>query len=76
MNFVAPCRDCDKHNERCHSSCEEYKAWRAELDARNERRHKIKDVETALMNRNTDMVDRAYKKQANWGRVRRKRVGQ
>ena len=76
MTFVAPCKGCDRRNERCHSSCEEYKAWRAEIDARNARRIKAKKVETDLINIGVNSVDKAFKKSNYWGRRNKKRIGQ
>lgn len=28
--LVCPCKDCQKHSERCHVSCEKYKTWSEE----------------------------------------------
>ena len=33
-----PCKNCEKRELKCHSSCEEYKLYRAELDSINEKR--------------------------------------
>jgi hypothetical protein len=38
-----PCKpDCPKRNAECHSLCPEYKKWRIEKDADNERINKNK----------------------------------
>lgn len=34
----APCKDCEKRHPSCHSHCEEYKAFRAEIDRAREAR--------------------------------------
>lgn len=76
MSFVAPCKGCDKRNAHCHSSCEEYKTWCAELDEKNARRVKAKKIETDFININVNGVDKAFKKRNFWGRCHKKRVGQ
>lgn len=31
-NSVSPCLGCERRRLRCHGSCEDYKAFRADLD--------------------------------------------
>lgn len=41
-----PCKpDCPKRNAECHSLCPDYKEWRVEKDADNEKINKIKRAE-------------------------------
>lgn len=46
----APCKDCEKRRLGCHGKCEEYKAFRAELDALNERRRLMSAANEASRN--------------------------
>ncbi len=47
----APCKDCENRHPSCHSHCEEYKAFRAEIDReREERRY---DSEIKAYNHDT-----------------------
>ena len=32
MALIAPCRDCDKRDAECHSSCKEYRDFKAEWE--------------------------------------------
>lgn len=32
----APCKGCEKRDVKCHSTCEEYKAWKSAIDAEKE----------------------------------------
>lgn len=45
----SPCYQCEKRSELCHSSCPEYKSYRAELDAYKEIVRKEKE-ESQLIN--------------------------
>lgn len=38
----APCKDCEKREEGCHSRCEAYKGWRARRDEHIESEQKKK----------------------------------
>lgn len=40
----SPCYQCEKRKDLCHSSCPEYKSYRAELDAYNEIVRKEKET--------------------------------
>ena len=40
--MTAPCKDCFDRKLLCHSSCERYKAWRAELDRLSAERQREK----------------------------------
>jgi hypothetical protein len=46
----SPCRHCKppKRTATCHSTCPDYKEWRAELDEENEKIKKIKDEQRML----------------------------
>ncbi len=44
------CYGCDKRYPGCHGKCEAYKALRAEIDAENERKRKIKETERSFGN--------------------------
>ena len=39
MSKDNPCRHCTERTPYCHGSCEQYKKWRAELDAEKQARH-------------------------------------
>ena len=41
----SPCEFCKKRYVGCHSSCKDYKVFRAKLDRENEQKRKIKDAE-------------------------------
>ena len=34
--MVCPCKDCKERYPACHSHCNRYKEWRADLDKRKE----------------------------------------
>lgn len=42
MNNKAPCYNCSKRYEACHSSCVSYKEWRSMLDNENSVIRKVK----------------------------------
>ena len=35
MRRTAPCKDCLDREPRCHSNCQKYLAWKAEVDEQN-----------------------------------------
>lgn len=39
-NILSPCRDCTNRYVGCHSKCDNYKAFRAEVDEYNEKKGK------------------------------------
>lgn len=45
---MAPCKDCNKHSETCHSVCPAYKEYRAKRDEILEKKKKIGEVTYAL----------------------------
>lgn len=52
---------CDKRQMYCHSKCDEYKQWRAALDAENDKRHKndeVNDYTVRLVNKITGRTRR------------------
>lgn len=44
----APCKDCEKRHPSCHSHCEAYKAFRAEVDLAREAHRRTEDVRSFL----------------------------
>lgn len=38
-----PCKDCEKRKLGCHGFCQEYQAWKAELDEVNRKRYAEKE---------------------------------
>ena len=34
--LAAPCKDCEDRHEGCHTECDKYKEYKAELDKRKE----------------------------------------
>lgn len=44
---TSPCQGCTKRHSGCHSSCKDYKDFRAELDRESEQRHKSTGKEVA-----------------------------
>ena len=46
--MTAPCKDCEKRESGCHSRCDLYKEWRAEMDKAAERRQKAREAEPVL----------------------------
>lgn len=36
--MIAPCKGCDRRHAACWAECEDYKAWRAEMDAERQAR--------------------------------------
>jgi hypothetical protein len=44
------CKDCTDRHINCHSTCERYKAWREELDKRNEKIREVKNRENDIRN--------------------------
>ena len=41
MGIKAPCKDCDRRSVTCHAECDEYKAYKAEM----QRIQDLKDAE-------------------------------
>lgn len=48
---IKACKDCNKRAVGCHSTCEDYKKERAELDKRNEKISKGRFVQNELADR-------------------------
>jgi hypothetical protein len=44
-----PCKDCLKRKAKCHSTCEEYKAWKIEKDRLNKIVWKKKEIEAGFI---------------------------
>lgn len=45
-----PCKGCEKRYPGCHSKCEGYISWRAELDKRNAEIRAEKEADTSYWN--------------------------
>lgn len=61
-----PCKDCPDRALHCHSACEKYAAFRAEVDAANARRREALDSLDAIITSKVHM--RNAKKQPRKGR--------
>lgn len=48
------CKDCEKRSASCHCTCEEYKAYKKELDEYNEIVRKKKEEEYRMNSYNRD----------------------
>ena len=59
----APCKDCEKRNPYCHTSCKAYKDYRAEKDRENEAIHTIRRVNAELTRANIERNNKWMKKQ-------------
>lgn len=59
----SPCKpDCPKRNAECHSNCPDYKKWRVEKDADNEKINKIKRAERDYVGHCADYINRCREK--------------
>lgn len=52
MTDCTCCKDCEKRKVGCHSTCEEYKAFRSKRDAENAEIFKKKQKEVAIAEHN------------------------
>ena len=52
-----PCYNCQRRTHCCHSSCEDYKAYRQWLDEKNQRIRHGKEEERLLRNDPVDHYD-------------------
>jgi len=57
-----PCRYCNNRNAYCHGTCGNYKGWRTELDAFNEKERQKKSLDN----------DDSFLGRLHWRNVRRK----
>ena len=58
----APCNVCIKRYSGCHSSCKEYKDFRAELDRENEQKRKSQVKEAEFKNYKIDGINKELKR--------------
>ena len=56
MIRITPCKDCTDRYENCHSKCDQYKAWRSELDAEREKMIEVKVKNADLVRRRNDAI--------------------
>lgn len=49
MNVKVPCKQCQKRYLGCHSVCDEYKAYRVNMDAIKENRNKDTEQREFMM---------------------------
>ena len=56
------CFNCEKRQLYCHSTCEDYKKERAEMDETNEGMRKQKDLELGIRGQLIDSMDRNNKR--------------
>jgi len=45
LSIIAPCKDCTKRHESCHSTCEDYKNWKTELDIQKRNVSRLRSLE-------------------------------
>ena len=58
-----PCQpDCPKRNAECHSVCPDYKEWRTEKDADNEKINKNKKAERDYWGHRMDYINGCRRK--------------
>lgn len=46
-----PCKDCNKRQVGCHSSCEDYKTYKTENNKRNEKIKRERDADLFFLNK-------------------------
>ena len=56
------CVNCEKRQTYCHSTCEDYKKERAEMDETSEGMRKQKDLELGIRGQLIDSMDRNHKR--------------
>lgn len=66
MAIKPPCKGCEERQIGCHSTCERYKAFRADLDEQNAKRAEIKSANDATA-RSVDRLIGRY----HWNHRRR-----
>lgn len=59
---VSPCKDCGDRVVSCHSTCDRYKGWRAELDQERENVLKYKSVTQELYQRKKEAMKKFWKR--------------
>lgn len=66
------CLNCQKRSGGCHSTCEEYKKQRAELDETNAEILKKKETQKSIDTAMFDSMDK-YRKTSDYRRKRRRK---
>ena len=63
------CQNCKERHLHCHSTCEEYKEWKRELDERNEQIRKAKAEEENYKSYKYSVIDKTKKRrhERRWG---------
>lgn len=69
------CKDCTKRQVGCHSTCEDYKAFRAELDAVNAEKLKQSKAVYEITSEIAFRVERARKRGSFKGKDKGKTAG-
>jgi len=59
---IAPCRDCTKREIGCHSTCKDYKAYRAKHESDKMRIIEAKAPGIQIRQHKRDMVEKARKR--------------
>lgn len=66
MSHDNPCRFCEKREVGCYGKCPDYKAFRQELDEKNERRRQekliAKEADDFLINEKAKRIKNARKR--------------
>jgi len=59
MKVNSPCFHCEDRTMNCHSTCEQYKKFKAEMNKRNEELYEKNRKEKAAMEYHLDSIRRA-----------------
>lgn len=59
--MIAPCKGCDHRRVACWAECEDYAAWKAEMDAERKARLDERDQQIRL-----NAIARRRRKQWRW----------
>ena len=51
-----PCKDCQDRYVSCHSSCDQYKQWKADLSSEKEKIRKVRYAEIEADRRRRDGI--------------------
>ncbi len=59
---MSPCKDCEDRHNGCHSTCEDYKVFRREIDKVNNLRNKAKSKESTYTDYKIDGINKELKR--------------
>lgn len=58
---MTPCKDCNKRDSTCHSTCKDYVDWKEELNERNRQKRKIKTTESITEDYKLNIIQKIKK---------------